>query len=159
MKASIAAAMMVFAVAATPAMAQGNSAADTKAMQNADAMTKKTVDAIVKKDAAAMANLFTTNAVFALPDGSSVKGRAAIQKTEADTFAAWGTFTFTARLKEVGSLGPRSFWALSDASIDGNGPKGPVKIRSHVLGVYVLVGKDWKIAAESIGANVTPPGM
>jgi ketosteroid isomerase-like protein len=139
-------------------MAQEKSAADGTAMKRADAMEKKIVDAFNKKDPAALANLYTDNAVFVGPDGKALMGHAAIQQDEADTIKAWGDFTFKGELKEAGAFG-RGFWGLYEASVDGNGPHGPVKVRSHVLNLFVPVGKDWKIVVTSIGANVQPPGM
>jgi uncharacterized protein (TIGR02246 family) len=148
---------MALVAAAAPAVAQQKPTANDSSMERAAAMEKTIVDAFNKKDAAALAALYTRSAVFVGPDGKAVTGRAAIEATEASTLKAWGDFKFTGEVKEAHAVG-NGFWAIFDSSVDGNGPNGPVKVRSHVLNVFVPVGKDWKVAVTSIGANVPPPG-
>jgi ketosteroid isomerase-like protein len=152
---SITAIAIVLSLAAAPALAQQKSSANARALEHATALEKMIVDAFNKKDAAGLAALYTSNALFVAPDGKTYRGRAEIEKDEANTIKAWGDFKFAGEVIEAHAVGS-GFWAVFSSSVDGNGPNGPVKVRSHVVNVVVPVGKGWKVVMTSIGANVPP---
>ncbi|HXQ52620.1 MAG TPA: nuclear transport factor 2 family protein [Stellaceae bacterium] len=147
---------VVLSIAAAPAIAQQKSSANDRAMEHAAAIEKMIVDNFNKKNAAGIAALYASNALFVGPDGKTYTGRAAVEADEADTIKAWGDFKFVGEVKEAHAVG-NGIWALMSSAVDGNGPNGPVKVRSHVVNVIVPEGKGWKIVLTSIGANVPPP--
>ena len=150
--------LSVFAVALTlvitPALAQQKSTANDRAMERAAAIEKKIVDGFAKKDPAALADLYTSNAVFVGIDGVVARGHAAILAAEAGTIKGWGNnFKYNTVVKEAYPIG-NAIWAIADATVEINGTASS----SHVFNIFVRQGKDWKILATSVGRNVPPPG-
>ena len=146
----------MLAIVAAPAFAQQKSSAETRAMDHAMAMEKDIVAAFNKKDAAALAALYTRNATFVGIDGSVITGRAAIEANYVNTLKAWGDFKFGGEVKAAHAAG-NGFWVVFATAVDGNGPNGPVKLRAHVVNYVVPVGKGWKVALTTVGPNVPPP--
>src|SRR6185437_1209020 len=144
-------------VAAAPAFAQQKSTAHDRAMARETEMGKKVSELFNKKDAAGLAALYTTNGIFIDPTGKVARGRAEIEAAEAATIKAWGDFTFNWAAKDAGVVGNGS-WGLIDVTVNAKGANGPMTVRSHSLNVLVPVGKEWKIAVTSIGANVPAAG-
>ena len=145
---------VALALTVAPALAQQKSAANERAMTRAAAIEKKVIEGFSKRDPAALADLYTPDAVFVGVDGVAATGRAAIQEVEAGTIKAWGNnFKYTAVLKEARPIG-NGIWAIVDAATEING----TTTRSHVFNIFVPQGKDWKILATSIGRNAPPPG-
>jgi uncharacterized protein (TIGR02246 family) len=152
---SAVAAVLVFIGA--PAFAQQKSSADDRAMERAKALEKAVIAAWNSKDPAKVAALDTPNAVLVAPDGKVYKGRAAIEAYYVNLFKAFGDFKFTYTAQAAGPIG-NGFWAMFDSTAESKGPNGPISRPSHVMGVFVPQGKEWKFAAISVGANVSPPG-
>ena len=153
-KAIVTASAVVLALAITPALAQQKSKANDRAMERANALEKKVIAGFNNKDAAAVAALYTADAVFVGVDGAAVTGPAAIQAVDAGTIKAWGNnFKYTAVVKEARPLG-NAIWTVVDARTEING----TATTSHVFNIFVPQGKDWKILATSVGRNAPPPG-
>lgn len=151
---------IVLALFATPALAQQKSNADRpgdRAMSQAVAFQKRLVELFNKRDAAGIAALYTSNAIFIDPAGNIVKGRASIENAEANIMKAWGDFKFASTVTEAGAVGS-NIWLTADSTIDGKGPNGPFTLHVHSLNIAVHEGKDWKVAATSLGADLAPPG-
>jgi len=153
-RAIVTASAVVLALAITPALAQQKSKANDRAMERANALEKKVIAGFNNKDAAAVAALYTADAVFVGVDGAAVTGPAAIQAVDAGTIKAWGNnFKYTAVVKEARPLG-NAIWTVVDARTEING----TATTSHVFNIFVPQGKDWKILATSVGRNAPPPG-
>jgi uncharacterized protein (TIGR02246 family) len=149
--------LAILSVAAAPAVAQQKSSSDARTMERASALEKGVVAAINKKDPAAIAAMYTGNGVVVGPDGKMITGRAAIQAYYTNNFKVWGDFKFEGEVTEAHAVGS-GIWMVLATRIDGNGPAGPIKLRSHVVNVAVPAGKGWKVELTSVGANVAPPG-
>ena len=79
---------------AGPALAfQGDLAGDVKALGEFIALRMKEDEAFNKNDAAALAALFTEDAVYVVPEGL-FSGRQAIEKRYADVFQRWHPTNF-----------------------------------------------------------------
>ena len=128
-------------------------------MERANAMQKKIVELLNKRDAAGYAALYTADGVVIGPDGSLATGHAAIEASEVAALKAWGDAKFATVTKEARAIGNGVIWTVLDSTIDGKGPNGPIALHSHVLNMYVLDGKDWKIAVSSIGLNPARPAQ
>jgi ketosteroid isomerase-like protein len=138
-------------VAGAPAVAQ-QTPSDASAMQHATAMQMKVADAFNKKDAGAVGDLYTQNATFIGADGKAVTGQAAIRDADAAIIKAWGDFTFKEQPIAAGTVG-QGFWASYNSTVTA--PDGTPKMSAHVFNVYVPVGNDWKIAATTVGYDLT----
>ena len=144
-------------IATAPAFAQQKSRADDRAMARAVAQQKMLVDLVNKGDAAGLAKAYAADGIFVDPAGAVAKGRAAIEKEQADTYKGWGNYTFTSTPKEAHAVG-NGYWYTVDTTIEIKRPNGPIITHAHGLNVMMPEGKGWKIAITSVGLNVPPPG-
>jgi ketosteroid isomerase-like protein len=147
---------VMLAVAAAPAGAQQKPAPGPTAMARATALTDEVNATFNKKDPAAVAALFTTDALLVGPDGTRVQGRKALTAYFTTTFGFWGNFTYKAEVKEAHPIGS-GMWADVTSTIQTSGPAGTLK--SHLADIIVPVGKGWKLRFVSVGPDAAPPGM
>ena len=146
-----------FVIAAAPVFAQQKSSADDRAMTRAVAQQKMIVDLVNKGDAAGLAAAYAADGIFVDPAGTVTKGRAAIEKEQADTYKGWGDgYKFSSTPKEAHALG-NGYWYIVDTTIVLNRPNGPVTTHAHGLNVMVREGKGWKVAITTVGTNAPPP--
>ena len=145
-----------FVIAAAPVFAQQKSSADDRAMARAVAQQKIMADLINKHDAAGIAKVYTADGIFVDPAGGVAKGRAAIEKVQADAFKGWADYKFTSEPKEAHALG-NGYWYSFETTIVLNRPNGPVTTHVHGLNVMVREGKGWKVAITTVGTNAPPP--
>jgi uncharacterized protein (TIGR02246 family) len=146
---------IVLAFAAAPAGAQPKPAPGAMATEQARAFAAEVNATFNKKDPAAAAALFTTDALLVGPDGTRVSGRKAIQAYFVTSFGFWGNFTYMAEVKEAHPIG-NGVWADVSTTIKTSGPAGT--LRSHLADILVPVGKGWKARFVSVGPDVAPPG-
>jgi len=149
-------AIALLAIAA-PALAQQKAAGTDRAMAQAVEWQKRVADIFNTHSAVGVAALYASDAAFVDPSGNGVKGRAAIEAVEVATFKAWGDFKFASTIKEARAIG-NGLWFTFETTVDAKGANGPFTVRLHGLNVLVRQGKDWKIAATSLGVNLPPPG-
>jgi len=106
-----------------------------------------------RKDAAAVAALYTEDAMRVTPRGISY-GRAAIEKDLAETFKA--TSNFADKVEKVQVVGEVALvtatWSARVQSKDG-----PIQARGFWGGVYVRDGDAWKTRLAIINSALPPP--
>jgi uncharacterized protein (TIGR02246 family) len=142
---------------AVPTFAQEKDAVDPQTLQQLDAKIKKYDDAINKNDAAAIAALYTEDAVF-LTDRGPVYGPQAVEKWYADVFKAWHPKNHTGPRDPNSArfIGTTEFVALYGKwSESGQGPNGEtIEIKGYWFAIDTRVGDAWKI--RMLAYNLTP---
>jgi uncharacterized protein (TIGR02246 family) len=143
---------------ALPTYAQQKDVADSQTTQKILALTKAYAEAINNNDPAAIAALFTRDAVFVTPEGP-ISGRQAIQRWYTDLYQSWHPKNHTASvdgnaLQVIGTAG-NEMWATGEWSEIRQGKNGePIPVKGHYLDIYVREGDDWKVRVSA--SNVAP---
>jgi uncharacterized protein (TIGR02246 family) len=142
---------------ALPTFAQQTNTPDPQLRQQLDALAKKFDEAYNNNDAAALAALFTEDAVY-VTDVGQVKGRQAIEKWDADVFqkSHFSNHHTTVDQKFPHSIGTagnevRAIGTWSDTIRDTNG--SPRNDEGHYRWVLVREGDTWKIRRDTSSSS------
>jgi len=123
------------------------------AMKVADELGAKWQAAYNSGDAAAIAALFTTDAVFNAPSGAALSGHEAIEKAIGGRIkAGWTNETVT--VKQASMMG-NVLWAVGDYAITGSGENAGKQTGGKFGEVLVRDGDAWHIVM--LTANTAPP--
>jgi uncharacterized protein (TIGR02246 family) len=144
---------------ALPSFAQQTNSPDPELREALTTFNKKVDDGLNSGDAAALAALFTEDAVF-VTDQGPIFGRQAIEKWYADLFQ---TIHFSNHSGTVDQNSPhsiatadREMWATGEWSVTVKGQNfGPVQAKGYYGAIYVREGDVWKKRMETW--NLTPP--
>ena len=134
---------------ALPTYAQEKDLADPQTTQKILAIDKAFDEAHSDNDAAALATLFTRDAVLVTSEGPII-GRQAIHKYYTDLYQWWHPKNRITKLDEnaphlIGTAG-NELWANGEWNETGQGKTGePLPIKGHWACIYVREGDDWKI--------------
>jgi uncharacterized protein (TIGR02246 family) len=134
---------------ALPTYAQQKDLADPQTTQKILAIIKALVEGYNNHDAAAIAALYTRDAVL-VTDSGPIIGRQAIQKWNTDLYQWWHPKNHIDKvdgnaLHVIGTAG-NELWATGEWSEIGQGKNGePISIKGYWAGIYVREGDDWKI--------------
>jgi uncharacterized protein (TIGR02246 family) len=141
-----------------PTLAQQKETVDPQIIEQLNAVSKKYDEADNNNDAAAMAALFTEDAVF-VTDKGPIYGRQAIEKWYANDFEQWH------HSNHIGKLDPNSpriigtadnIASNGDWSLTVQGKTGdPIQLKGYWSDIDTREGNDWKI--RMLTYNVTPP--
>ena len=130
----------------------GDLAGDVKALDELSALSMKYDDAYKKRDAAALAALFTEDAACVTPAGLFY-GRQAIEKAYADDFQRWPA---TSHIYQADQLNAISNEVLSVGqwwrTLEGH--NGPVFARGYWSAVLVRDGDSWKFRMLSFNETL-----
>jgi uncharacterized protein (TIGR02246 family) len=145
---------------AVPTFAQQTNASDTQDVQQLHAIGKNSDEAFLKGDAAALASLFTEDAVL-VNDTGPVYGRQAIERYYADMFQILHYFSHHTTYDPtsphpIGGDG-NSVWENGEwsSAIAPRGEDcGPRQIRGYFTSVNVHEGDHWKVRV--LTSNLTP---
>lgn len=117
--------------------------------------------AVESNDPAALAALYTEDAVLLPPGAERVEGKQGIQST----FAEWldadptASIELTADKVEVAESGELAY-EIGTAQVSGTGPDGAAYDETgKYLVVWKRVDGEWKTAADSWSLDTPPPGM
>lgn len=139
---------------AVPALAfEGNLAGDVKALDEFGALGMKYDEAYKRSDAAALAALFTEDAVLVTPEGL-FSGRQTIGKWYADDFQRWHPTNNMSQIDELNAMGDAA-WAVGEWWSTFQSQNGPVQARGYWSAIYLREGDAWKIRMSTF--NDTPP--
>jgi uncharacterized protein (TIGR02246 family) len=116
---------------------------DPKALDEFGVLGMKADEAFNKNDAAAVAALFTEDAVLVAPDGMFY-GRQAIEKRYADTFQRWPITTFIGQRSQLNAI-DNAVWGAGQWWSTLQSQTGPVFVRGYWSAIYVREGDAWKI--------------
>jgi uncharacterized protein (TIGR02246 family) len=101
-------------------------------------------EAFTNKDAAAVAALFTEDAILVAPDGMFF-GREAIEKRYEETFQHWPFTLFNdlrdCHLKAIDN----AVWSTGEWGATFQSQTGPVFVKGYFTAIYVREGDAWKI--------------
>jgi uncharacterized protein (TIGR02246 family) len=129
---------------------------DPKLRQAVETIDKKFGDAQVNGDAAALAALFSDNAVLVTNTGP-LNGRKAIEEYYANAFK---TTQFSNSISTIDPDSPQiitdtAMWVTGSWSITAKGANwGPVEMKGFWGSIKILEGGTWKILLETW--NITP---
>jgi ketosteroid isomerase-like protein len=135
---------------------QKDTAADSQTTEKIRALSNAYNEAVNNNDAAAIAALYTEDAVF-VSDHGPILGRQAIEKWYADVFKGWHPKNHTGKLDADSPhiVGANELWATGDWSEIGQGKTGePIPIKGYWSAIDGREGDDWKIRMMSF--NITP---
>jgi len=143
---------------ALPTYAQQKDVVDPQTTQKILAIVKATDEAQNNNDAAAMAALFTGDAVF-VTDRGPIIGRQAIQKWHADMYPGWHPKNHIGKIDGnaphlIGTDG-NYLWATGEWSELGQPQNSePLPVSGYWFAIYVREGDDWRIRV--LAYNETP---
>ena len=143
---------------ALPTYAQEKDVADPQTTQKILALAKMFDEAHSDNDAAAVAALFTRDAVLVTIEGPII-GRQAIQKYYTDLYQWWNPKNCITKVDEnaahlIGTAG-NELWATGEFRETGQGKNSePLPIKGHWACIYVRERDDWKIRVSL--SNMTP---
>ena len=111
-------------------------------------MALKYDEAINKQDPAAVAALYTENAVYVAHHGT-FHGRQAIEKTYGNYFQHWRSISHVSTVDRLIAVGNevRAFGTWNSAFQDTNGAPG--KDRGHYRWLLVRKGSNWEIRTNT----------
>jgi uncharacterized protein (TIGR02246 family) len=117
--------------------------------------TKKDVDAWNNNDAAALAALYTEDAIKVTPLGP-IRGRQAIEKWLAELFKTWHPKNFITKIHSLGIIGTADNIAENgEYSLTLQGKNGePIPLKGYWSVILVREGEDWKLLVDA--NNVAP---
>lgn len=121
----------------------GDLAGDVKALDELNAFSMKYEDACKNKNTAALAALFTKDAVCVTPGGLFL-GREAIEKASADEFRRW---TATSQIYQTDQLNAidNGAWSVGQWWRTLEGQNGPVFARGYWSALFVREDDGWKL--------------
>jgi ketosteroid isomerase-like protein len=129
---------------------------DSQIIEQLDPIARKYEEAVNNNDAAAVAALFTEDAVF-VTDSGPFYGREAIEKFHVDLFKEW---RFSHHLIKTDPNSPRIIGTAENIASNGEWSQtlqgqagGPTQIKGYRS--EIREGDDWKIRMLTI--NVAPP--
>jgi uncharacterized protein (TIGR02246 family) len=136
----------------TPAIAQEKSDTDAKAA--VQKLLAPYREAFLKKDAAALSQMFAVNGILVSIAGKEIHGRAQLEQSFSGVFKQMGDITTYEETVDHADVMGQGIWAIGHAVIKG--ASGSV-LNNHWTKVYVPEGSELKIGLLNVGANVTPP--
>jgi uncharacterized protein (TIGR02246 family) len=147
---------------ALPTFAQEKETVDPQLIQKLHdtIISKKYNDAINNHDAAAIAALFTEDAIFVTDTVGPIYGRKAIEKFYADDFKGWQpkNHTSTTDPHSARMLGPDNLTRAGAWSETGKGKNGEdVPIKGYWSEIDTREGDAWKIC--QLTGNLTPDNL
>ena len=146
---------------ALPTFAQQKEAVDPKIVEQFFAGGKKYAEAVNNNDAAAVAALYTEDAVFLTPQGP-IYGRKAIEKFFADDFQKWHHSNFIVNADQysphiIGTSGNEA-WSNGKWSQTIKGQNfGPIQLNGYWSSITVREGDAWKILMDTTNVTPAPP--
>jgi len=118
-------------------------------------LATKQEEAFTNKDAAAVAALFTEDAVLVAPDGI-FSGKQAIEKRYEDTFQRWPFTQFNdPRDCHLDAI-DNAVWSYGEWRGTLQGEAGPVFVKGYFSAIYVREGDDWKMRILTLTEHPRP---
>ena len=128
---------------------------DAKALGEFGEFTQKRDEALSNRDAAALAALFTEDALLVAPDGI-FSGRQAIEKRYADTFQRSPSTIFSDPRDYLLRAIDNAVWSAGEWWSTLQGQTGIVFVRGYWSAIYVREGDAWKIRLLTLSEHPRP---
>ena len=144
-----------------PAFAQQKDTVDPQLAEQLSALSKKTGEAFNNNDAAALAALYTEDAIL-VPDTGPVYGRAAIEKFWAGMFKQFHVSNQADKAAEdsphtLGTTGNEA-WSHGQWKITLQGKDGkPFELTGNWTEIYRREGDTWKKRLDTWNTTPAPP--
>ena len=127
---------------ALPSFAQQTNSPDPELREALTTFNKKVDDGLNSGDAAALAALFTEDAVF-VTDQGPIFGRQAIEKKYADVFQQWHPTNYIVEVDKVNAIGNEA-WKIGEWSCTLQTKDGPFPIKGYFASIFVRADGAWK---------------
>ena len=150
-------ALLSFSIASSSS-GQG-SATDQEMMKVRQALSDKYAEAIAKKDAAAMADHYTTDAVLAVicPESSPTVGREALARRFTASLKA-GQRDYSGKVKEVHLIGDGMAWSTGTSTSTINDKDGnPQQIKGNWVDMLRREGNEWRVSFQAFARTPCSP--
>jgi uncharacterized protein (TIGR02246 family) len=128
---------------AAPGLLSGDLAGNADALGEFGALTAKYDEVCNQRDAAALAALFTEDAVCVMPDGL-LSGRQAIERWYSEHFQRWHPINHVVETNQLNAIGPQ-VWSLGQWWNTLQSQNGPVFVRGYWSALFVREGDAWRI--------------
>jgi ketosteroid isomerase-like protein len=128
---------------------------DAKALAEFGEFTQKRDEALINRDAAALAALFTEDALLVAPDGI-FSDRPAIEKRYADTFQRSPSTIFSDPRDYALRAVDNAVWSEGEWSSTLQDEIGIVFVRGYWTAIYVREGDAWKIRLLTLSEHPRP---
>jgi len=144
-----------------PAFAQQKDTVDPQLAEQLSALSKKTGEAFNNNDAAAVAALYTEDAIL-VPDTGPVYGRAAIEKFWAGLFKKFHVSNQADKAAEdsphtIGTAGNEA-WSHGQWKVTLQGQDGkPFELTGNWTEIYRREGDTWKKRLDTWNTTPAPP--
>jgi len=144
-----------------PAFAQQKDTVDPQLAEQLSALSKKTGEAFNNNDAAAVAALYTEDAIL-VPDTGPVYGRAAIEKFWAGLFKKFHVSNQADKAAEdsphtIGTTGNEA-WSHGQWKVTLQGKDGkPFELTGNYTEIYRREGDAWKKRLDTWNTTPAPP--
>ena len=144
-----------------PAFAQQKDTVDPQLAEQLSALSKKTGEAFNNNDAAALAALYTEDAIL-VPDTGPVYGRAAIEKFWAGLFKKFHVSNQADKAAEdsphtIGTAGNEA-WSHGQWKVTLQGQDGkPFELTGNWTEIYRREGDTWKKRLDTWNTTPAPP--
>ena len=144
-----------------PAFAQQKDTVDPQLAEQLSALSKKTGEAFNNNDAAALAALYTEDAIL-VPDTGPVYGRAAIEKFWAGLFKKFHVSNQADKAAEdsphtIGTAGNEA-WSHGQWKVTLQGKDGkPFELTGNWTEIYRREGDTWKKRLDTWNTTPAPP--
>ena len=135
----------------------GDLAGDVKALDQLSALSMKYDEAYRKKDAAALAALFTEDASCVTPEGL-FSGRQAIERVYANDFHRLPATSHIHQADQLNAIGDGA-WSVGQWWRTLQGQNGPVFSRGYWSALIIREGDEWKfrmLSFNEAGPKVEP---
>ena len=142
-----------------PAIAQQKDTADPQTVQQIRVLAMKLDEAFNKNDPAALAALYTENAVMTTSDTGTSRGRQAIEKSYAYDFQTWHPYSRVTSVDRVTAVGNevRSHGRWSDTA-QSRGWQEVRNSEGYYSWIIVREGDTWKIRSSTTLSSMAHPG-
>lgn len=141
------------------ALGQNRSAADQELMKIRQTMTEEYTAAIARKDAVAMADHYTVDAVTVglCPEAPPVVGREAKTRQSEGLLKA-GFRDYSGKVKEVRMLGDGSAWSTGVSEFTINGKDGAqTRLRGNWVDILKREGQVWRVSFQAFARTPCSP--
>lgn len=141
------------------ALGQNISAADQEMMKIRQAMTAEYAAAVARKDAGAMADHYTADAVTAglCPETPPVVGREAKTRQSEGLLKA-GFRDYAGKIKEARMLSDGTAWSTGVSEFTINGKDGaPARVRGNWVDILRREGKEWRVSFQAFARTPCSP--
>jgi ketosteroid isomerase-like protein len=128
-----------------------NFSGDVKALGEFNALGMKCDEAYKKNDAAALAALFTEDAVV-VTDTGPIYGREAIEIMYADEFHKWHPINHIGQADQLNAIGNVP-WSVGEWWNTLQSQTGPVFVRGYWSAIYIREGDAWKIRMLTVSKS------